>query len=89
MNEFFVWFFSSEHLLLLMSKCCLGISIFLAIDVILQSSLLGFNLKEKWINFLNNEYSIYVIVILGFLFYLFFNYPFEFFDVAFAASEEE
>jgi len=30
-----------------------------------------------------------VIVILGFLFYLFFNYPFEFFDVAFAASEEE
>ncbi len=43
MNEFFVWFFSSEHLLLLMSECCLGISLFLAMDLILQSGLLGSN----------------------------------------------
>ena len=89
MDKFFVWFFDNEHLLLLISKCCLGISIFLTIDVIFQSSLLGYNLKKKWINFLNSKDSTFVIVILGFLFYLFFNYPFEFFDVAFAASEEE
>ncbi len=89
MDKFFVWFFDNEHLLLLISKCCLGISIFLTIDVIFQSGLLGYNLKKKWINFLNSKDSTFVIVILGFLFYLFFNYPFEFFDVAFAASEEE
>ena len=89
MDKFFVWFFDNEHLLLLISKCCLGISIFLTIDVIFQSGLLGYNLKKKWINFLNSKDSTFVIVILGFFFYLFFNYPFEFFDVAFAASKEE
>ena len=76
MDKFFVWFFDNEHLLLLISKCCLGISIFLTIDVIFQSGLLGYNLKKKWINFLNSKDSTFVIVILGFLFYLFFNYPF-------------
>jgi len=47
MDKFFVWFFDNEHLLLLISKCCLGISIFLTIDVIFQSGLLGYNLKKN------------------------------------------
>jgi hypothetical protein len=40
-------------------------------------------------NFLNSKYSTYIIAIFGFLFYLFFNYPFELFGIVFAASEEE
>lgn len=86
MNEFFVWFFSSEHLLLLMSKCCLGISVFLIVDIIFQLGLLGYNLKEKWIKFLSKKY--YIHIIIGFLLYLLFNYLFESIDVVYAASEE-
>lgn len=87
MNEFFIWFFNSEHLLLLISKCCLGISIFLAIDIILQSGLLGSNMKEKWINFLNSKDSLYKIAILGFFVYILISIfeP----GIAYAASEEE
>ena len=81
------WLFSCEYWLLLVSKCCFGISIFLIIDIIFQSGLLGFNLKEKWIRFLNNNFSTHIIV--GFFIYLSFNYPFELFSTAYAMSEDE
>ncbi len=87
MNEFFVWFFSSEHLLIFMGKCCFGIFIFLTIDIILQLGLLGSKLKQKWINFLNSEDSIYRIAIIGFFIYILITIleP----DIAYAASDEE
>lgn len=81
------WLFSCEYWLLLVSKCCFGISIFLIIDIIFQSGLLGFNLKEKWIRFLNNNFSTHITV--GFFIYLSFNYPFELFSTAYAMSEDE
>lgn len=81
------WLFNCEYWLLLVSKCCFGISIFLIIDIIFQSGLLGFNLKEKWIKFLNKNYSTHIIV--GFFLYLSLNYPFELFSTVYAMSEDE
>ena len=59
-----------------------------AIDLIFQLGLLGYNLKQKWVNFIKDENSIYTIVLTGFLFYLFFNIFVEF-NVVYAASGEE
>lgn len=78
-----------EYILFLINKFFFGVFTFFVLDIILQLGLLGFKLKEKWINFLKSKDSIYLIIILGFLFYLFFNYPFELFHTAYAASEEE
>jgi len=75
MKEFFKGLFSQQYqylgeLLVCISKFCLGMSVFFAIDLLFQSGLLGSEKKEKWINFINSKYSTYIIFIFGTVLYI-------------------
>ncbi len=81
--------FNNIYIVSLVGNLFLSISLFLLIDLLIQSGLFGSNLKDKWLSFLKNDYSGFKIFWFVFWTYIFFSICFsDLNDILYCMSDD-
>jgi hypothetical protein len=81
--------FNNIYIVSLVGNLFLSISLFLLIDLLIQSGLFGSNLKDKWLSFLKDDYSGFKIFWFVFWTYIFFSICFsDLKDVLYCMSDD-